>query len=125
MEVIIRRVGRRDAYIVEDTVLFGVKVPEGFKTDGATVPRPFRIVLSPFTEALYAAIVHDYQLSLEGDDPVKRKQIDLNFYNNLKASGVGEVRSTLAYGMVRIWSVISQIIKKKHSTDSHESSKRR
>lgn len=94
---------------MEDTELFGVVVPKGFKTDGSSVPNfwLFRAFMSPYTESLFAGIVHDYQLTIDGHDPAKRKQVDLNFLNNLKASGVGNTQSWVAYYLVRFWSMIS------------------
>ena len=106
-EIDIKRVGARRAVVLRDVTLFGVEVPEGFETDGATVPRLFWWILSPFTLGLYAAIVHDFQLS-DGDKykAKRRKQIDKQFYYNLRDSGINPIRAYAVWIGVRIWSYI-------------------
>ncbi len=104
MEVILKRHGPKKATVVEETILFNVTIPAGFETDGASVPRIFRFALSPYTDGLYAAIVHDYQLSRCAKNPASRKRVDAYFYHNLRASGVGGIVSSVAYMLVRIGS---------------------
>ena len=55
-EIDIKRIGARRAVVLRDVTLFGVEIPEGFETDGASVPRLFWWIISPYTEALYAAL---------------------------------------------------------------------
>lgn len=103
-EIDIKRIGARRAIVLRDTTLFGVDIPQGFKTDAASVPRLFWWIISPYTEALYAAVVHDFQLSVDGKNAKRRKRIDQMFYYNLRDSGINLPRSYAAYLGVRIWS---------------------
>jgi len=103
-EIDIKRIGARRAVVLRDVNLFGVDIPEGFETDGASVPRLFWFIISPYTEALYAAIAHDFQLSVDGKNAKRRKRIDQMFYFNLRDSGINPIRSYAAYFGVRIWS---------------------
>lgn len=105
LKIKIERIGARQSVVLEDTDLFGVMIPKDFKTDGVTIPRLFWFILSPFTLGLYAAIVHDFQLS-DGDkyNAKRRKQIDKQFYYNLRDSGINLIRSGAAWIGVRIWS---------------------
>ena len=103
-EIDIKRVGARNAIVLRTTTLFGVTIPEGFETDGASVPRLFWFVISPYTEALYAAIVHDFQLLDDGFNAARRHKIDRQFYYNLRDSGINIIRCLAAYYAVRAWS---------------------
>ena len=107
LRIKIERIGARRAVVMEDTELFGVMIPKGFETDGATVPRLFWFILSPFTLGLYAAICHDFQLS-NGDKYIakRRKEIDKQFKYNLIDSGVNPIRAYASWIGVRIWSYI-------------------
>ena len=42
-------------------------VPEGFKTDGASIPRWFWWIENPFGQALYAAVVHDFEYTTQSE----------------------------------------------------------
>ena len=103
-EIDIKRIGARRAVVLSDITLFGVEIPEGFETDGASVPRLFWFTISPYTRAMYAAIAHDFQLSVDGKNAKRRKRIDQMFYFNLRDSGINPIRSYAAYLGVRIWS---------------------
>ena len=106
-EVNIKRIGARKAVVLHNVSLFGVSIPEGFETDGASVPRLFWFIISPFTLALYASIVHDFQLSNPDKYKAKRrKEIDKQFYYNLRDSGINPIRSYAVWLGVRIWSYI-------------------
>ena len=105
LKIQIERIGARQSVVLEDVELFGVMIPKGFRSDGATSPRLFWFIISPFTLGLYAAIVHDWQLS-NGDKykPKRRKQIDRQFYYNLRESGINIIRASAVWLGVRIWS---------------------
>lgn len=94
--------------VQEDTLLLGHVIPKGFKCDGASVPRYFWWIASPFGIAMYAAIIHDYQLSTFSAqvDAKYRKQVDKEFYNNLRETGMVSWRAWLLYRAVRLWSKI-------------------
>lgn len=48
--------------IAEETVISGHHIPEGFVTDGTSLPRVIRPFLSPFGPYFPAAVLHDYLL---------------------------------------------------------------
>ena len=84
--LILERTGNLEFRLVFDAVLFGVKVPEGFRTNGASVPQPFWSILSPFTHAFEPANVHDFRYCFPGEIP--RRQADREFLRNMKTHGV-------------------------------------
>lgn len=61
--------GRVRYRIVFGIYLAGVKVPGGFVTDGASVPRWAWPIFPPVGRYFAAAVVHDYVLSLGVDWP--------------------------------------------------------
>jgi hypothetical protein len=93
--------------VLTDVELFGVTIPAGYDTDGASVPRAFYNVIARFTDALPAALVHDFRYDPWPDaDGVKRRvmtrgEADREFLRNLRASGLSRRRSWLAYSAVR------------------------
>ncbi len=101
----IERIGPLQARVLENVTLFGVRIPKDFQTDGASVPRYLWWIMSPFTEGLYAALVHDFMLQRNGVDPISRKQADRDFYYNPRSSeGINIIRCYLAWVGVRFWS---------------------
>lgn len=89
----------------EDEVICNILVPEGFVTDGATVPRWLWALFPPVCEYFPAAIVHDYLLeSHEGWSYSNRV-----FKRALDECGVSVTRRRLmmaavrAYGRYRVW----------------------
>ena len=103
----LRHHGPVDAVVMEDVEIFGVTVPKGYRTDGASAPRLAFWVVAPFTIALLAALVHDLRYDPVPDiDGVKRraltrKEADKEFYENLKATGMSRSRRWAAYTAVR------------------------
>lgn len=92
-----------------------IKIPKGFITDGASVPRIFWIYLPRFGKYTKAAIVHDYlykgcgsayeQFGISGyfSINITRKESDLIFKKIMKVSGVNKVKCWLMYNAVRIF----------------------
>jgi hypothetical protein len=116
LEVKIMRRGARELTLIEDAVLFGVLIPKGFTCDGATVPRALWWVLSPLTDGMYAAIVHDFRLKEDEECANIRRMADEEFFRNLRSSGLNLFRATTAYIAVRTWSVMyTYFIKKRRS----------
>lgn len=68
-------------FLVSESFEFnGVKIPEGFKTNGANIPRIFWIFLPPnHPEYLPASIIHDYMCDVAGG-VVKDENLE-NLYN--------------------------------------------
>lgn len=79
-----------------------VVVPQGFETDGASIPTPFWPLIShPLApSSLRAAILHDYQCRERLGDSVAVHRL---FWEGLKAEGCATLRATLMYWAVRLF----------------------
>ena len=84
--------------LLDDFEFIGVKVPKGFVTDGATIPRIFWPVLPPVHKYFPAAIVHDYLLTV-----LSRDEADKQFNEALKHLEITKARRYAMYGAVRLY----------------------
>jgi len=98
-EIKCSKIEGRKFRILEDVEVFGVLIPEGYETNGASVPRLFWEILSPFTEGFRAALVHDFRYT--NSKELTRKETDKEFFNNLKKCGVNNIRRSLVWIAVR------------------------
>jgi len=72
--------------LLSDGSLLFINVPEGYVTDGASIPRAFHTIYHPFaTESFWASVVHDYiyshlhfKLSKQFADSLFREMIRIN-----------------------------------------------
>lgn len=118
--VLLRRISPTNSIVEEDIEIFGVKIPAGYKTDGASVPRAFYNILSRYGIGLLAALVHDVRYDPPEDDKgvkwrtLTRKQADWEFYQNLRGSGVPRRRAWPCYLAVKAagWTVWNRGSKK-------------
>lgn len=84
---------------IEDNVY---TIPNGFKTDLASIPRIAWQVMTPAHSSLIRpAIVHDWFYRKTCD--FNRKDTDLIFYHMLRNDGVGLFRASIMYYAVRLW----------------------
>jgi len=97
--ILIEKVSARYIRLYEDTEIFGVLILKGYETNGASVPRLFWFLLSPFTEGFRAAIIHDFRYT--DITFITREEADLEFYDNMQKDGVGFIRRYLVYLAVR------------------------
>lgn len=78
-----------------------IEVPAGFLSDGASVPRIFWTLFSPFGDYFGAALIHDW-----GYTPANRRfdraTVDRIFLAAMKDAGVPWVRRSLIYRAVRV-----------------------
>lgn len=77
-----------------------VRIPSGFVTDYASVPRVPVAYLVAGDKGSKAAVLHDYLYSLGGTQEDK-KYADDAFYAGLRELGIGVVTSWLMYQAVR------------------------
>ncbi len=77
-----------------------IKVPIGFKTDLASVPRPFWAFFPPHEKYTKAAIVHDYCYNQKC---CSRKRADRIFRVGMKALRVSFIKRNIIYYAVRIF----------------------
>jgi hypothetical protein len=87
--------------ITEEIEVFGVTIHEGYETNGASVPRVFWGILSPFTEGFRAALVHDFRYT--NSIELTRKETDKEFYDNLGKCGVNKMRRSFVWMAVTIF----------------------
>jgi hypothetical protein len=85
-----------------------VRVPEGFTTDLASIPRLGRIVIPQNGCHRDASIVHDYLYSIGGKIPgmlggaLTRKECDLIFLEAMKSRGTPRWQQLVMYHAVRV-----------------------
>lgn len=78
-----------------------IKVPKGFRTDGASIPKPFwSIVGNPFEEYMEAAVIHDY---LYRTGTGTKKHADKVFLQAMKDSGVNPIKRRTMYYAVKFF----------------------
>jgi hypothetical protein len=82
-----------------------IKVPVGFRTDFASVPRIFWPIISPVDEHGKAAALHDFMYA-EGLYS-NRKRCDEIFLEALEVLGVNKWKRNIMYFMVRTFSFYS------------------
>lgn len=78
---------------------FKVKVPKGFRTDLASIPRIFWNIFPPFGRYTQAAVVHDYLYRIQHN----RKQADKIFYDLMIEYGTRKWKAKIMYLAVRIF----------------------
>lgn len=76
-----------------------IKVPEGFKTDLASVPRLPVVYLAMGNTGHKAAVLHDW---LYATNSYKRAVCDCYFYHALRESGINYFQAQAMYMGVRI-----------------------
>lgn len=77
-----------------------IEVPKDFITDGASIPKIFWSILSPFGDYFSAAVIHDYLYS-KSNDKYSRLQADLIFKEAMFNIGVPWYRRETIFRAVR------------------------
>jgi hypothetical protein len=77
-----------------------ILVPKGTVTDGASIPRAFWSILSPFGEYFAAALPHDYLYSPD-NKVFTRKQADDILLEGMVVLGVNRAKRFAIYRAVR------------------------
>ena len=85
--------GENNWELAKDYTLNGTTVPQGFRFDGASIPRPLWWWNQPAGIAFPAATIHDW---LYKSHAIAREESDLIFYTDLISTGV---RPSVAYLM--------------------------
>jgi len=83
----------------------GTVVPQGFITDGFTVPWFLWWLLSPTGKGMEASVVHDWELTLLKSTE-SRKHADIQFRKVLSLCEVGTWRLNTAYIIVRVFGAL-------------------
>lgn len=101
-------------------------IPQGYLTDGATVPRLAWSIVPLWDECTNAVLLHDYlcNYSVTSTDgelyPLNRENIDLLFLRTMEFYGVHWFKRKLMYGCVRLWAKLFKYEKPMISTKKHE-----
>jgi hypothetical protein len=84
------RIFRLEHYFRVITSIGTITIPTGTSTDGASIPRCFWSIFSPFDEFFPAALLHDYLYSRAstGRIYIDRKQADRLFMESMRNLGV-------------------------------------
>jgi len=93
-------------YVGEENSDEYVRVPRGFPTDFASVPRAFWVVLPPDGQYSQAAVLHDYLYSCHGVLPKKtytRKRCDELFLEAMAVLEVPTWKRLIMYRAVRMF----------------------
>ena len=105
-DIVLRKVNKKEfSYIVDEAVGYEnekylISVKSGWITDGASVPRVFQNIFSPYGEqSIFGAIIHD---ALYMAEALPRKECDLIFLEILKLKGVGWLKRSVMYSAVRL-----------------------
>lgn len=99
--------------LAEDFEILSIKIPKGYKTNGANIPRLFYIIYPPFIpKYLKAIVLHDYLCDLCDqtipNDKFKSKSegfkfADLKLKEALKQCSASAFTQNLFYICVRIY----------------------
>jgi len=76
-----------------------VRIPQGFTTDLASIPRIFQSIVPKLGHHIRPAIVHDF--AYEGNTVMTRKEADAMFLEGMKATKVGWLRRKAMWLAVR------------------------
>ena len=77
-----------------------IKVPIGFRTDFASIPRIFWMIISPIDKHGKAAVIHDYCYS---EGLYSRKKCDRIFLEAMTVLKVNKIKRLIMYYNVRIF----------------------
>lgn len=92
-----------------------VRVPAGFLSDGASIPRAFWFWASPIGRHAQAAILHDFlceylTIMVDGvPTSISRKEADLIFKESLLVLGVSKFRANVMYGAVSAYRILANV----------------
>ena len=106
------RIDENRSIINYDVTVFGVDIPKGFITDGASVPILFRWYMSPYGKGLWAALAHDYKHIQYNIGSKERDQADKEFYFDLIKCGYSKITALFPYYGVRLYTIALRFRKK-------------
>ena len=85
---------------IQNTSIGQIKVPKGFKTDLASIPRFLWILLPPFGRYSQAAVIHDY---LYESKLYTREEADKIFRELMLRYGTYKWKAKIMYHAVRVF----------------------
>lgn len=91
---------KRGKWVVdEEYCREGICVPEGFKTDLASIPRLFWSIYPPFGKYIEASVIHDYLYRIK----FPRRVADGIFRRIMREDGVSWFTRNMFYFAVRLF----------------------
>lgn len=85
---------------------YAVTIPQGFRTNGADIPRVLWSIYPPNSpEYFTAAVIHDY-LCVTARNNAEIKQADEVLYRAMRVLECGKAHSLIFYYACRIWHTI-------------------
>lgn len=82
-----------------------IRVPKGFATDLASIPRPFRLFITVNGKHRESAVLHDWLYNKKGKLPFEtysRAEADRLFLSAMKSQGVNWLTRSAMYAGVRL-----------------------
>lgn len=92
-----------------------IEVPYGFRTDGASVPRPFWNIIPPWGEYGQAAVLHDFlceyrTIIVRGEaQSISREEADFIFREAMEVLNVPKVQREAMHAAVRSYARLKGI----------------
>lgn len=99
--ILIAKTGPRSIMLMECLEVFGVRLPEGYISDGGSIPRFAWFLDAPFNDGFIAYLVHDYRYTNIEDKKFTRYQADVELFHNLEICGLDIIRRGLIVLAVR------------------------
>ena len=103
--------------LLEDFTLWGVTVPAGFISDGASTPPPFWAIIPPYKDTKEAAYIHDYLCSVAKSKRDRLIADNLWFVTLVSNPRINNIRAIIGYIGVRIGAVFGVGVKYPHWTN--------
>ncbi len=106
----------KDFIYIDDKQSIEVRIPQGYITDFATIPRAFWWLLPPWGRYGTASIIHDYlcdnKTIYKSGLPYKisRKTADKIFNRAMRDTGVKKWRRIIIYTAVRAYAIFKKLI---------------
>lgn len=75
-------------------------IPKGTSTDFASIPRLAHSLISPISNSVYGAVIHDYLYRNPAEDQARKtrkSEVDCIFYWGMRACGVSRILAGLMY----------------------------
>lgn len=94
-----------------------VRIPNGYLTDGASVPRIFWNIIPPWGKYGQAAILHDYLCeylqveTAEGKRDITRKECDAIFLEAMLVLGVPKAKARMIHSGVALFRFFARVTK--------------
>jgi hypothetical protein len=94
--------------LAEPVMVCGQRIPEGFTTDGASVPRLLWWLFPPHGRYMAAAVLHDYLLRMP---QLRRAEADRQFLQVMRQMGVARWRRLAMFAAVRLWGSVKEVLR--------------